>query len=82
MNLPRFYPRFYPDTFHPLERGKIGVKTVPSRLVLVGYKISKALRSTGLPPVLCYYLQRSLQLGLVLATGWFYGAGSMRRVPI
>ena len=27
MNLPRFYPRFYPDTFYPPERGKNGVKT-------------------------------------------------------
>ena len=26
MNLPRFYPPFYPDTFYPLERGKKGLK--------------------------------------------------------
>ena len=66
------------DRFHQGESGvKTGLKIGPSRLVLVGYKISKALHSTSLPLVLCYYLQRSLQLGLVLATGWFYGAGSI-----
>ena len=27
VNLPRFYPPFYPDTVYPLERGKTGVKT-------------------------------------------------------
>ena len=59
---------------------KSGVKRGKNRaksLVLVGYRINKALRSAGLPPVLCYYLQRSLQLGLVLATNQYLGSAAL-----